>query len=82
MTAVNVLARLENRHPDRFKACHLRTMQRLVKAGRADQAARTVRHGMEALKPLPIAEVPRQWLNIHPLLSVTSSGEATGQSSS
>ncbi len=55
MTAVDVLARLKDRHPDRFNASHLRTMQRLVKAWRADQAARIVRHGMEALTPLPIA---------------------------
>ena len=55
MTAVDVLARLKDRHPDRFKASRLRIMQRLVKGWRADQAARIVRHEMEALTPLPIA---------------------------
>ncbi len=55
MTAIDVPARLECRHPDRFEASHLRAMQRLVKGWQADRATRIVRHGRDALTPLPIA---------------------------
>ncbi len=57
MTAVDVLARLKDHHPGRFTDARLRTVQRLVKIWRADQAARIVRHGMEALTPVPTAGV-------------------------
>ena len=51
MTAVAVLARLKERHPERFAEVHLRTMQRLVKAWRAEQAKRMIRLGAAALAP-------------------------------
>ena len=49
MTAVAVLARLRERHPERFADVHLRTTQRLVKAWRAEQAKRMIRLGATAL---------------------------------
>ena len=48
MTAVDVLARLRARHPDRLAGVHLRTMPRLVKAWRAEQARRMIRLGATA----------------------------------
>ena len=54
MTVVDVLARLKDRHPDRFKASHLRTIQRLVKKWRADQAARIVHYGVTTLTLVPV----------------------------
>ena len=49
MTAVDVLKRLRARHPDRLAGVHLRTMQRLVKAWRSEQAKRMIRLGTAAL---------------------------------
>ena len=49
MTAVDVLARLKERHSERFADVHLRTTQRLVKAWRAEQAKRMIRLGATAL---------------------------------
>ena len=48
MTAVDVLARLKERHSERFADVHLRTTQRLVKAWRAEQAKRMIRLGATA----------------------------------
>jgi ribonuclease BN (tRNA processing enzyme) len=50
ITAVEVLARLRARYPDRFTEKHLRSTQRLVKAWRADQAKRVIRCGTAALE--------------------------------
>ena len=48
MTAVDVLARLKERHSERLADVHLRTTQRLVKAWRAEQAKRMIRLGATA----------------------------------
>ena len=56
MTAVDVLAGLDDRHPSRFTNTHLRTLQRLVKAWRAGQAAKIVHHGTATLTLVPAAE--------------------------
>lgn len=50
ITAVEVLARLRARHPDRFTEKHLRSTQKLVRAWRADQAKRVIRCGTAALE--------------------------------
>ena len=57
MTAVDVLARLRDRHPGHFTNTHLRTLQRLVKAWRADQATRIVHHGTATLTLVPAEKV-------------------------
>ena len=49
MTAVDVLARLKGRYPDRFADVHLRTPRRMVKAWRAQQAKRMIRLAATAL---------------------------------
>ena len=49
ITAVEVLARLKARHPDRFTDVHLRTVQRAVKVWREEQAKRVIRCGTEVL---------------------------------
>jgi hypothetical protein len=49
ITAVEVLAKLKRRYPDRFGEKHLRTIQRTVKAWRAEQAKRVIRCGTAAL---------------------------------
>ena len=54
-TAVDVLARLKERHSERFADVHLRTTQRLVKAWRAAQAARMIRCGTATLT-LPLGQ--------------------------
>lgn len=50
ITAIDVLARLKARHPDRFTDNRLRTTRRVVKAWRADQASRVIRCGTAALE--------------------------------
>jgi len=57
MTAVDVLAGLDDRHPGRFAKAHLRTMHRLVKAWRANQAATIVHHGTATLTLVSAAEM-------------------------
>lgn len=49
MTAVEVLSRLKQRHPDRFSDNHLRTIQRMVKLWRALEAAKIIRSATAAL---------------------------------
>ena len=62
MTAVVVLARLRQRHPDRLADLHLRTVQRAVKVWREQQAKRVVRCGTEVLGAVPtIAPRPSPW---------------------
>ena len=55
-TALAVPARLEEHHPERFAATHLRTTQRMVKAWRAEQAKRMIRLTATALTPPPSQE--------------------------
>ena len=50
ITAVEVLARLTTRYPDRFTAKHLRSTQKMVRAWRTDQAKRVIRSGTAALE--------------------------------
>jgi hypothetical protein len=50
ITAVEVLARLTTRYPDRFTAKHLRSTQKMVRAWRTDQAKRVIRSGTTALE--------------------------------
>lgn len=56
MTAVEVVARLSERHPERFAPLHLRPTQRLAKAGREQQATRMGRLGARALTLPPCQE--------------------------
>ncbi|WP_297971624.1 ISNCY family transposase [uncultured Amaricoccus sp.] len=58
ITAVEVLARLRARHPDRFTEKHLRTVQRMVRAWRADQATRLIRSGTAALEAAMATAAP------------------------
>jgi hypothetical protein len=51
ITAVEVLARLRARYPDRFTEKHLRSTQTLVRAWRADQAKRIIRLNALAIAP-------------------------------
>jgi hypothetical protein len=53
MTAVEVLARLKQRHPDRFTDRHLRTAQRMVKAWRALEARKIIHSATAALVLTP-----------------------------
>ena len=77
ITAVEVLARLRTRYPDRFTAKHLRSTQQMVRAWRTDQAKRVIRSGTAALeaaiatvraraclvahRDLPRAATPNSW---------------------
>ena len=58
ITAVDVLARLRACHPDRFAETHLRTIQRMVKTWREEQAKRVIRCGTEALKAVSTTATP------------------------
>jgi hypothetical protein len=58
ITAVEVLARLRARHPDRFTEKHLRTAQRMVRAWRADQATRLIQSGTAALEAAMATAAP------------------------
>ena len=49
MTAVEVLARLKQHHPDRFTDNHLRTIQRMVKSWRALEAKKIIHSTTAAL---------------------------------
>ncbi len=49
MTAVEVLARLKQLHPDRFTDNHLRTVQRMVKSWRALEAKKIIHSATAAL---------------------------------
>lgn len=77
MPAVEALARLKERHPDRFADLHLRTTQRLVKAWRADQAARMIRLGAAGLTP-SLAKRRSPWRDLRPWHSVAPQDAATG----
>ena len=68
MTAVDVLARLRARHPDRFADVHLRTVQRAVKIWREQQARRVIRRGTEVLVAVPttVTAAPRPSGWAHP----------------
>ena len=57
ITAVEVLARLTTRYPDRFTAKHLRSTQKMVRAWRTEQAKRVIRCGTAALVA-PTASFP------------------------
>ena len=49
LTGIEVLARLKERHPDRFTDNHLRTVQRMVKAWRALEAKKIIHSATAAL---------------------------------
>ena len=81
MTAVEVLARLKQRHPDMFTDNHLRTTQRTVKAWRALEAKKIIRSATAELVLTPGEWAARRW-HAPWSPSVTSMGEATGRAGS
>jgi hypothetical protein len=67
LTAIDILARLKARDPDRFAHHRLRTVQRLVKVRRTNQAKRVMRCGTAALEAAIAADIvapsPPSWLH-------------------